>query len=62
MKISDEVKEIVKKHQNELKNEVFLPSFIEALVVGGIGCFDELRRIFESSGTDLKTIDFSKIK
>lgn len=52
----------LEKHKDEIKNCVFLPVFIEALVVGGIELFDEVRNTFELAGVDLTNADFSRLK
>lgn len=62
MKISEDAKIILIKHQDELKNSVFLPLFIAALVTGGLTLFDELRKIMEESDICIKDADFSKLK
>lgn len=62
MKISEDAKIILIKHQDELKNSVFLPLFIDALITGGLTLFDELRKIMEESDICIKDADFSKLK
>ena len=62
MKISEDAKIILIKHQDELKNSVFLPLFIDALIKGGLTLFDELRKIMEESDICIEDADFSKLK
>lgn len=62
MEISQEAKTILNKHQDELKNNVLLPLFVDALVSGGITLFDEVRTVMENAGICLEDTDFSKLK
>lgn len=62
MEISQEAKTILNKHQDELKNNVLLPLFVDALVSGGITLFDEVRIVMENAGICLEDTDFSKLK
>lgn len=57
-----EVGDILVKHKEELKNNVMLPLFVDALVTGGITFFDEIRTLLEAANIDLKTMDFSRLK
>ncbi len=62
MEISQEAKTILNKHQVELKNNICLPLFVDALVSGGITLFDEVRTVMENAGICLEDADFSKLK
>ena len=60
--MNERCKKLIEKHKNSIKNEYFLPIFVEALVEGGIEFFDELRGYFEKAGIDLKEGDFTRLK
>lgn len=60
--MSERCKKLIEKHKNSIENEYFLPTFVEALVEGGIEFFDELREYFEEAGIDLKEGDFTRLK
>lgn len=63
MKIpSQDAKNIFVKHKDEISNSVWLPLFIDALIIGGITLFDEVRWMLESAGICLGDFDFSKLK
>ncbi len=54
--------ELIKKHEKQIKNNSFLPLFVDALVTGGIKLFDEVRATLEDCDVDLSTADFTKLK
>lgn len=60
--ISQDAKNMLVKHKDEISNSVMLPLFVDALVTGGITFFDEIRTLLEAANIDLKTIDFSRLK
>lgn len=60
--ISQDAKNMLVKHQEEIKKSVLLPLFIDALIIGGITLFDEVRSLLENSGICLDDFDFSKLK
>lgn len=48
--ISQDAKNMLVKHQQEIKKSVLLPLFIDALITGGITLFDEVRSLLENAG------------
>lgn len=60
--ISQDAKNMLVKHKDEISNSVLLPLFIDALITGGITLFDEVRSLLESAGICLDDFDFSKLK
>lgn len=60
--ISPDAKNMLVKHQEEIKKSVLLPLFIDVLITGGITLFDEVRSLLENSGICLDDFDFSKLK
>lgn len=60
--ISQDAKNMLVKHKDEISNSVLLPLFVDVLVTGGITFFDEIRTLLEAANIDLKTIDFSRLK
>lgn len=60
--ISQDAKNMLVKHQEEIKKSVLLPLFVDDLITGGITLFDEVRSLLENSGICLDDFDFSKLK
>lgn len=60
--ISQEAKNMLVKHQEEIKKSVLLPLFVDALITGDITLFDEVRSLLENAGICLDDFDFSKLK
>lgn len=60
--ISQDAKNLLVKHQEEIKKSVLLPLFFDALITGGITLFDEVRSLLENAGICLDDFDFSKLK
>lgn len=58
----EQIKTLLAKHKDEIRNNVFLPLFIDALVVGGMELFDEVRDVLEKAGLDLTNAYFSRLK
>lgn len=60
--ISQDAKNMLVKHQQEIKKSVLLPLFIDALITGGITLFDEVRSLLENAGICLDDLICSKLK
>lgn len=54
--ISHDAKNMLVKHQEEIKKSVLLPLFIDALITGGITLFDEVRSLLENSGINIEQL------
>ena len=57
--ISQDAKNLLVKHQEEIKKSVLLPLFVDALITGGITLFDEVRSLLENAGICLDDLIFS---
>ena len=60
--ISQDAKNMLVKHKDEISNSVLLPLFVDALVTGGITLFDEVRSLLENAGIWLDEFDFFKLR
>lgn len=60
--LKEKCRNLIEKHKELIDKKIFLPVFTEALIEGGIECFDLLRRLIETIGIDLKEIDFTRLR
>ena len=60
--LKEKINEIIDRHGDAINNNILLPVLIDALVSGGIECFDMMRDIFEKAGMDLKKADFTRLR
>ena len=60
--MTERVKKLIEKHRGELEDNIIVPMFLEALIVGGTGFVDELRAVMEDAGIDLSEMDFTRLK
>lgn len=60
--LSKNAQNLIKKYEDNINAQIFLPVFIEALVEGGVELFDELRAVFKEIGVDFKNVDFTRLK
>ena len=60
--MNEKLKNLIKKYEDDINKNIFLPIFIESLIDGGIELFDKLRTVFEDVGVDFKSVDFTRLK